>query len=127
MPKTITYNFTANVSGGPSITASNTIDVEAYDHIEVTVPPSTPTTVNVQPGSGGLLLIITASTYSSVTYTVDSSSTVVTLDGPHILVGAGAIALLGATQNDLVFTNGGSEDITVSILVGRDATPPPPP
>jgi hypothetical protein len=123
MPTTITYNFTANVSGGPSITASNPVDVEAYDQIEVIVPSSNPTTVNVQPGSGGQLLVITASTYENVTYTVDSTTTVVTLDGPHILIGAGAIALLGNTQNDLIFTNGGSEDITVSILVGRDATP----
>jgi hypothetical protein len=45
------------------------------------------------------------------------------LDGPHVLIGAGAVALLGATQNSIEFTNGGSEDATVNILVGRDATP----
>ena len=125
MPTTITYNFTANVSGGPSLTLSDSVDVEAYDEIVVTIPPGSPTNVSVQPGSGGHLLIITASDYAALTYTVDDVATVRTLDGPHILVGTGAVALLGDSQNEIAFTNGGSEDITVSILVGRDAIPIP--
>ena len=123
MPNTITYSFTANVSGGPSLTESASLDVEAYDQIEVTVPAGGSTTVDVQPGDGGQLLVITASDYGNITYTVDSSSTIRELDGPHILVGSGAVALLGATQNSIQFSNGGGDEATVSILVGRDATP----
>ena len=45
------------------------------------------------------------------------------LDGPHVLIGAGAVALLAATVGTLEFTNGTAEDAEISILAGRDATP----
>ena len=54
---------------------------------------------------------------------VDGSGTTVTLDGAHVLIGSGAVSLLGNTQNQFVFSNAGSGDVTVDILVGRDATP----
>lgn len=123
MPNTITYSFTANVSGGPSLTESASVTVEAYDQIEVAVPAGDSTTVDVQPGDGGQLLVITASDYVNITYAVDGSSTIRELDGPHILIGSGAVALLGATQNSIEFSNGGGDEATVCILVGRDATP----
>lgn len=125
MSPKISYSFTANVSDGPSLTASGSMDVEAYSEIEVTVPAGGSVDVDVQPGSGGQMMVITGSDYTNLTYEVDGSGTSVTLDGPHVLIGSGAVALLGGTQNSIAFSNGGAEDATVHILVGRDATPSP--
>lgn len=54
--------------------------------------------------------------------TYEVNGTTVPLDGPHVLIGAGAVALLGESIGMLKFSNGTSEDATVSILAGRDAT-----
>jgi hypothetical protein len=47
------------------------------------------------------------------------------LDQPVLLVGTGAVKLLGATQRQFVFANkaGTNKAANVKILVGRDATP----
>jgi len=123
MPEKINWTLNVQVVGGPKISASDTLEVEAYDKIEAVIPTGGSATVNVQPGTGAQFLLITASSYANMTYEVDASGTTVTLDGPHVLIGAGAVGLLGSTQNKFKFSNGGSEDVTVDILVGRDATP----
>ncbi|MEE8586409.1 MAG: hypothetical protein V3T83_16305 [Acidobacteriota bacterium] len=124
MPEQINWTLNVQVVGGPKISASNAITVDAYDKIEAEVLAGGSATVNVQPGDGAKFLLITASSYSTdLTYVVDASGTTVTLDGAHVLIGAGAVSLLGNTQNQFVFTNAGSADVTVSILVGRDPAP----
>ena len=35
-------------------------------------------------------------------------------------IGSGAVSLLGNTQNQFEFSNGGAETVTVDILVGRN-------
>jgi len=39
------------------------------------------------------------------------------------LIGSGAVSLLGDTQNEFEFTNNTPDEVTINILVGRDATP----
>lgn len=126
MPETINYTVNVQVVGGPKLATSAALPVAAYDKIEATVLASASTTVNVQPGDGAEFLLVTASSYEDMTYEVDSSGNTVTLDGPHVLIGTGAVSLLGDTQNQFEFSNAGSEDVTVDILVGRSVTPPPP-
>ena len=122
MSQTLTWSFKVQVTGGPTISIADAISVEAYDKIEATVPGSGTATVNIQPGDGAEFLLITASDYASLTYVVDAGPDTVTLDGPHILIGEGAVSLLGSTQNQIVFTNADPADVDVSILVGRKAT-----
>lgn len=123
MPETINWTLNVQVVGGPKVSASDAIEVDAYDKIEAVIPASDSATVDVQPGAGAQFLLITASSYEDLTYEVDASGTSVTLDGPHVLIGSGAVSLLGGTQNQFEFSNGGTEDVAVNILVGRDATP----
>ena len=130
MTKSINWAFTAQVSDGPTQQLSGSIDIEGYEEIEVDVTAGASTKVNVQPADGGLFLLISSSNYDTLTYEVlDATDKAVgtpstkTLDGPHILVGAGAVALLETAENTIKFSKGGSEDATVNILVGRDATP----
>jgi hypothetical protein len=102
------------------------VDIEAYDKIEVTVTKnSAPVTVEVQPGGAGDVefIIITADVYANLSFEVDESGTDVTLDGPLMLTSPGLVALLGATCNEIVFTNTHvTIDRNVTILVGRTAS-----
>ena len=38
MPTSITHYFAANVDGGPSLVATNSIDYEAYEVVELVIP-----------------------------------------------------------------------------------------
>jgi hypothetical protein len=123
MPEKINWSLNVQAVGGPKISASDVIEVDAYGKIEASIPAEGSATVDVQPAAGARFLLITADSYENLTYEVDAGGTTVTLDGTHVLIGSGAVALLGSTQNQFVFSNGGGEDVTVHILVGRDATP----
>lgn len=129
MSEKITYAFSAQVSNGPRVSESNTLQVEAYDKIQVTVvDTASDLEVNIQPGGSGLaqFLAITASTYDNdLSYKVNSaaSTTVIALNGPHVFVGTGVLGLLDAAPTKLFLSNGTGADVTVNILVGRDATP----
>lgn len=125
MSETISYSFTIQVAGGPKVTDVDKFEVEAYDMLEVDVPDTGTSggvaTVDVQPSASGVkLLLVTADSYEQLTYKVDSGS-VQTLDGPLLLIGEGAVKLLGSTQNQFEFTNADTAANTVNILVGRDA------
>jgi len=46
------------------------------------------------------------------------------IDAPMVFIGAGPLGLLGATVNDLIFTNANVEtDAKVTILAVRDPNP----
>jgi hypothetical protein len=129
MPTTLKAILRVEIAGASTSSATHTIEAEAYDKIEVLVPNGDSATVQVQPGGAGQvqLLLVTASAYPDdgagtvqLTYAVDGGSAI-DFDAPLLLVGAGAVGLLGDV-NEIVFTNDSTADIDVSILVGRDAT-----
>jgi hypothetical protein len=124
MPETLNWSYATQVVGGPTIAASGALEVEAYLKITVTVPAGGSLDVEVLPGGGGavqLLVINPAAPSEDLTYTVGAEEVV--LDGPHVLIGAGAVGLLAATVGTLAFANAGAEDAQIAILAGRDATP----
>jgi hypothetical protein len=124
----LTYAVSVQVAGGPRISASSTMEIEAYDKIQITLADGdSDVEVNIQPDGTGLaqFLSITATGYDdSLTYKVnDAGATAIPLDGPHVFIGAGAVNLLDPAPTTLVFSNNTGGDVTVHILVGRDATP----
>ncbi len=141
MPERINWTIDVQVSGGPKILTSQSIAVEAYDSIKVTVlgtgdPPvpldaDTNKEVQVQPGGSGAVsfLAITSNRYDTgLTYQVNeeadpSTNPGIALDRPHILVGQGAVSLLDPAPTSLFFSSTIVEDAEIHILVGRDATP----
>lgn len=129
MPETITYSISAQVANGPKISESKALAVEAYDKTQIVVADAaSDLEVNIQPDGSGLaqFVAITATAYgATLTYKVNSaaSTTVIALDGPHLFIGTGAVSLLDAAPTKLFFSNGTGADVTVNILVGRDATP----
>lgn len=126
----INWAFTAQIKGGPSLQISGSVAVEGYEQIEVKVGDGLSKKVSVQPSDGGNFLLIYASTYDSITYEVlDGADAAVgtpskkTLDGPHILIGEGAVGLLETAEHTIRFKNESGAEATIYILLGRDATP----
>lgn len=119
------------VPGGPSLALNSAIVAEAYDKIDVAIAPGdNGKVVNIQPGTAAQLrlLVIKSSFYGTeVTYKASDGtgdSDAVTLDGPQLFVGSGAVALFGVDPKVLKFSNThATQAAQVEILVGRDATP----
>jgi hypothetical protein len=128
MPETIVCQLTVTLGSGPRWTSTRAIEVEATDVIRITVEAGAEDKeVEVQPGSEVRVLFISPDPPSEkLNYATESGATERhTLDEPHLLPGTGAVGLLGgnAPPTSLFFTNEGAVDASVTILVGRDATP----
>jgi hypothetical protein len=121
MAEKINWNYVAQALNGPSVSGAGGMEVDAYDKFEVTVAVGATQAVNLVPGDGLSLLIINPTTPSAdLTYALGGND--VSLDGPHVLIGAGAVSLLGGATS-LSFTNNTGTDAVIEILIGRDATP----
>ena len=130
MAKQINWTYNVEVVGGSKISESKTMSTEAVDEIGLDIDPQQMKEIDIQPGGAGQVqfLLIRSDQYSNqVTYRVNATNQPIrTLDGPHLFIGKGAAGLLvsAAGPNKLFVTNGLTNDpISVSILVGRDATP----
>lgn len=129
MPETINWSITFDAVLGPRIAEAGTQAVEAYDKISIHLAALTTEAVEVevQPSSGAgdvRLLVITASSYeAAVTYSPNGpdDTTAFTLDGPVVLIGAGAVRLLADQPEKLWFANPGDTPVDIEILVGRQA------
>ena len=124
MSEQLKWSYSVQAVRGPAISGNGILEVDAYLKLNVTVPAEGTLDVEVLPNGGGsvqLLVINPAKPSKDLTYIVNAVN--VPLDGPHVLIGAGAVSLLAATIGTLQFENAGAEDAEISILVGRDATP----
>lgn len=128
----ITWTVKAEVANGPSFTKASTINVEAYEKIDVVVAGGASDMEVTVDGTGMQLLAIridqpsTLPSPSPYSYKVnDAGADAIKLDQPvQLLVGEGAVGFLGGNPLEkLFFSNTGADNATVSILVGRDATP----
>ena len=128
MPEKINWTLNVQVAGGPKLFASSTLTLDAYDKIQVGIEAgATDKKVEVQPGGAGHVqfLLITSDPYGEgLTYKVNdsASSKVIKLDGPHLLIGKGAVGLLDPAPTSLFFSSSLGKDATVEILIGREAT-----
>jgi hypothetical protein len=125
----IKYTVDIQVAGGPRLNFNDAVEVEAYDSIEVLIPganASATTVVDIQPGAQAdsvkLLLVKAKPASDQVTFANGAAS--IGLKNAVLLSG-GAVGILAAIPKQLTFKNGSGADATVTILVGRDATPPP--
>jgi len=134
MRQKISWSVTAAVEDGPKLTASQTIEVGAYDKVKSVVPQKDPNnnqagtaTLEVQPSSQVDAIRFFA--VSSDRYGKDLTFTVMTggaadvvLEGPLVLVGEGIGTLLQTAPKKLKFSNGMDIDATVEVVVGREAS-----
>jgi hypothetical protein len=123
----ITWQFQVAVPGGPALTINQpNIQLGAYDVVSVNVPAATSGfVVPVQPSTTAgdvILLVVSSSQYDpGISYTVDALGVSHSLDGPHMLLGSGAVSLLNgaAPPQKLTFNNTLTSDITLQVLAGR--------
>ena len=111
---TITTSLSVNIKQGPQISIPPIkTEVEAYDKIDVSIPPGADVEVNVQPGDTGVsFLLITSSVYAldkveyaeNLTYK-PGDKPAISLDTPQLYLGTGSItALIGSVQK-IMFSN----------------------
>jgi hypothetical protein len=123
MAESIKWNFVTQVLQGPSVSAADTINgVDAYDKFDITILDSASQAVNLVPGGSSISLLVINPRQPDANLSYDLSGSPVALDGPHVLIGSGAVSLLGGATS-LTFTNSTGADTVIEILVGRDSTP----
>jgi hypothetical protein len=126
MTESINWTLNVAVAGGPKVSGSNTLDVEAYDKVGVVVKAGSQSEVAVQPGTEGQVqfLLLSSDHYGSdLAYRVnDESGQAVALDALQLFIGAGAVSLLGQSPKTIHFDNQMADDAAIKILVGRRAT-----
>ena len=129
MSESIVFSANVVISNGPAMAIKRTIAVDAYDKLDVAVPTgAADLEIDLQPGAAGQVhfLLVSSSQYgANLSYKVNSSASPTTyaLDEPHLLLGAGSVAMLDAAPAKLFFSNSLGADAQVQILIGRDATP----
>ncbi|UCE17782.1 MAG: hypothetical protein JSV84_12985 [Gemmatimonadota bacterium] len=128
MSETINWTLNVQVVGGPKISTSQTITVDAYDKIEVVIPQDAENEdIEIQPGGPGQVqfLLIRSDQYDdNLTYKVNvDTATPIKLDAQQLLMGDGAVGLLSEeAPGKLLFSNAMGADASIEILVGRKAT-----
>ncbi|HEY5960433.1 MAG TPA: hypothetical protein VIV60_27960 [Polyangiaceae bacterium] len=129
MTISITTGLEVSVAGGPSLRQAQALAVDAYDMVDVVIADgATDETVEIQPSAiaGQVqVLFVSATQYEpGLTYRVNAAANPShPLDRALLLTGAGAVALLGPAPTSLLFSNATGANITVQVIVGRDATP----
>lgn len=126
MTQGIGWSVSAWIEGGPTMQATGVVEVDAYEKISLVVNSGKTLMVTVAPGTWAtlsLLVIRPSITDGSVKYSFKTGGPQVALSATHSLFGDGAVSLLGSGNAELEFTNGGTADVTIDILLGRDATP----
>lgn len=121
MAERINWNYVTQALGGPSLSGQGELEFDAYDKIEVTINDGDTQQINLSP-SGEISLLVINPVVPDMDLSYEIGGNAVVLDGPHVLIGTGAVSLLGGAT-DLTFTNSTGADATIQILLGRDATP----
>ena len=123
----VNWQFQAAIPGGPSVLLNQPgITVAAYDVAAVDIAPGASNVdVPIQPSSGAgdvIFLVVSSSLYDpGINYTVDALTAAHVLDGPHVLLGSGAVSFLNssAPPQKLVFNSTATKDANVQVVVGR--------
>lgn len=115
----VNWIFTAQVNGGPQFSASQpSFGVAGFDHgthILAATNGTADVTIDI---THAKVLLILADTYSTqLSYKIDASATVHNLDGPHVFIGPGAVAIFG-TAATLHFSNTSANPATVQVFIG---------
>lgn len=126
MAEVINITVSAKIKSGPTISFSESLNVDAYDKLDVTVAPGAPSTIQLlPPGTTSVhFLLIKSSQYSDqISYMVNGAGSTIILDTPQNFIGLGSLAALDDVNDPatLVFTNSLTEDVNIQIFIGRNA------
>lgn len=130
------WTLSAQVTNGPKVAQSQTVEIGAYDEIAVVVPAKSGSatsklTAEVQPGGDGqvqFLLIAADPPGPDLAYSINTeqsdASKRIRLDTAAVFLIGGALQLLGAAPNKIVFYSDSAAETDIRILVGRKAVSP---
>lgn len=133
----VSWQFHVAIDGGPQLQLKTpNLEVDGYDLVRRSLPANMAdfVPIEIQPSNTAgrvVLLVISADRYAKeVAYALsdEDDAAEFPLDGPHLLIGPGALTMLAAAPpTTLFFQNslpaGDSNLVTVTILVGRKLTP----
>jgi len=129
--KKINWILNIQVEGGPRISISKDVEIEAYDVIEVMVPKKGKAVAGIQPNALEDVRLVSLRLKNEAHYSGEVSYSVhddvtdakkrIKLDAAQFLVGSGAVGLLGNIPDKLFFYNSLDNDVDVQVLVGRIA------
>ncbi len=128
MTETIALSATITVPNGPRIQLNRSLPLDAYDKLDVKISAGdVDKEVVLQPGTAGqvyFIAVVSDQYGDTLTYKVnDKTSTgIYKLDGPHLLVGVGAVGMLDPAPDSLFISNAMASEAEIQILVGRKAT-----
>ena len=141
MAKSIQWTATVQVGGQTELSLSRVTAVEAVDSVDVEIlgtadtdGPDADREVEIQPSSLAgqvTFLAISADNYGDDTHFLSykvngTGNPSFRLDQPLVLFGSGAVSALDDAPASLFVTSSLSQNATLRVLVGRDATPPGP-
>ena len=122
----VNWQFQGAIPGGPSALLNQPgIPIAAYDVAAVDIAAGASADVSIQPSSTAndvVFLVVSSDMYNpAIKYTVDALAVKYMLDGPHVLLGSGAVGFLNssAPPQKLSFDNGSAKKATVHVMVGR--------
>ena len=133
---TVTLSMSIQATGGPQLSASRPIAVEAYDKIEVKLDPggnnAAEVSVQLQPSAADKVSILAVNSSlfgKEITYKISDGNTdsvEVELDQPQLLTGS-AIKFLGTAPKIIKLKNkfpaaDATKKAQIEIFVGRQAT-----
>jgi hypothetical protein len=128
MPTNVSWKLNLEIQSGPKVLVAKTVQVDAYDRIEVTVPDaSTEFPIDIQPGAVGKIkvLLIQSNRYGdNLIYQVhDNTTPLRVLNDALFLTGKGSLDLLedASALDKLLITNTTGQNVVLEIIVGRAA------
>jgi hypothetical protein len=125
MAVNIRWMYSVSAQGGHAAALADDFDADGYERLNVQVAPATSQDVTIGPGTWAdiISLVVSASVMDGSLTVEPDGAAVVPLDAPIVLLGAGAVALLGGGNATITLDNTGPDDVLVDIFVVRDATP----
>lgn len=124
MPANVDSYFRILINGNAPIDQAQPVTVTATDDISFDLPVgSADLPIGVQPGPATAIVFMAVSVphgSAGISYRPSVAGSAMPLDGTHCYSGPGMAALLGANPTVLHFSNSGSADVPVRIVVARN-------
>lgn len=125
MAETINWLYSVQAVRGPTATLDGTFEADAYEKMSIALDAGATQDVTIGPGTWAEVrsLVVSADNLSGDVTIEPDGGTAAPLDAPFVLLGAGAVSLLGTGDATITLENTGTEAVLVDIFVARDATP----
>src|SRR5215510_7126157 len=116
MAETLSWSYTVHAASGPSLSSAADLAISGYEKFTVPLPAGGTAPFDAVPADAVVNLVILDATPPDPKVTYDTGSGAKPLDAPLVLIGPGAVGLLGTPFPKLTFSNGSAKDASVQVL-----------